>query len=157
MSKTTESPQLSRRSFVKAAGAAGVGAMGLGLVGCSPKATEEEPAPAAECGPMDSMPAEDEGEWIPTTCNMCFNNCGILVHVVDGVAVDIKGNPASSIGNGRICAKGAAGISWQYNPDRITKPLKRTNPEKGFEFVTVDELIYKEDFKIDHAGQQIKN
>ncbi|MDD5807067.1 MAG: molybdopterin-dependent oxidoreductase [Eggerthellales bacterium] len=133
MSKTTESPQLSRRSFVKAAGAAGVGAMGLGLVGCSPKATEEDSAPAAECGPMDSMPAEDEGEWIPTSCNMCFNNCGILVHVVDGVAVDIKGNPASSIGNGRICAKGAAGISWQYNPDRITKPLKRTNPEKGFD------------------------
>lgn len=132
MGKSSESPKLSRRSFVKAAGA---GALGLGLVGCSPKQEEEtsKKPEGAEAKPMDSMPAESEGQWIPTTCNMCFNNCGILVHVVDGVAVEIKGNPDSPIGNGRICAKGAAGISWEYNPDRITKPLKRTNPEKGFD------------------------
>ncbi len=73
------------------------------------------------------------GEWIPTTCNMCFNNCSIKAHVIDGVVVELTGNPDSSIGRGRICGKGASGIMQLYDPNRITKPLKRTNPKKGFD------------------------
>lgn len=112
-------PELTRRGFVAAAGAT-VAAAGLagGLSGC---ASGEAPAQKAD------------GEWIPTTCNMCFNNCSILAHVVDGVVTELTGNPDSPIGNGHICAKGAAGIMMLYDPDRITKPLKRTNPKKGFD------------------------
>jgi molybdopterin-containing oxidoreductase family molybdopterin binding subunit len=32
---------------------------------------------------------------------------------------------------GHLCGKGLAGIQQLYDPNRITKPLKRTNPEKG--------------------------
>lgn len=72
-----------------------------------------------------------EDVWIPSCCNMCFNNCSILVHRVDGVVVKIEGDPKGPVGQGRICGKGAAGIMQLYDEHRQSKPLKRTNPEKG--------------------------
>ena len=129
MSKTDM--RFSRRAFVAGAAAATVGA---GLAGCAPGATEaEEPASLASTSPEKTAYDLNAGEWIPTTCNMCFNNCSIKAHVVDGVVVELTGNPDSPIGNGHICAKGAAGIMQLYDPARITKPLKRTNPKKGFD------------------------
>lgn len=69
--------------------------------------------------------------WIPTVCNMCFNGCHILAHRQDGVVMKIEGNPRSSVGGGRVCAKGASGPMLLYDPHRLTKPVVRTNPEKG--------------------------
>jgi molybdopterin-containing oxidoreductase family molybdopterin binding subunit len=74
-----------------------------------------------------------EDVWIPTTCNMCFNGCSILVHRVDGVPIKIEGNPKSPVGAGRVCGKGASGLMQLYDPKRITKPMKRTNPRKGLD------------------------
>ena len=70
-----------------------------------------------------------ENVWIPSTCNMCFNSCNILVNRVDGVVVKIEGDPKSPVGEGRVCGKGACGMMLLYDPNRATKPLKRTNPE----------------------------
>lgn len=122
---------ISRRGFVAGAGATalGVGLAG-GVVGCAP-GKEQEPEQAA--GVEKTAYDPNAGEWIPTTCNMCFNNCSIKAHVVDGVLVEIKGNPDSPVGNGHICGKGAAGIMQLYDPNRVTKPMKRTNPKKGFD------------------------
>lgn len=121
---------ISRRGFVAGAGAAAVG-VGLAgsIAGCAPSGEKKEETPSVEKMAYDP----NAGEWIPTTCNMCFNNCSILAHVVDGTVVELKGNPDSPIGSGHICAKGAAGIMMLYDPNRITKPLKRTNPKKGFD------------------------
>jgi molybdopterin-containing oxidoreductase family molybdopterin binding subunit len=47
------------------------------------------------------------------------------------VIVDIKGEPDSPLSRGSLCAKGKAGIMGVYDPYRLTRPLKRTNPEKG--------------------------
>lgn len=63
---------VSRRRFV--AGAAGA-ALTAGLAGCSPATNnsnngESLPNTAPEKTAYDM----NEGEWIPTTCNMCFNN-----------------------------------------------------------------------------------
>ena len=69
--------------------------------------------------------------WVPTTCLMCYGNCGIMARVRDGVVVDIRGNPDHPHSQGKICAKGKAGLMGLYDPYRVTKPLKRTNPEKG--------------------------
>lgn len=72
--------------------------------------------------------------WVPTVCNMCFCNCSILVHREDGVITEIKGNPESSYNaNGGICGKAHGGIMLHYDPNRVTKPLKRTNPVKGLD------------------------
>ena len=70
-------------------------------------------------------------EWVPTTCRMCLVGCGILVKVENGRAVNVIGNPDTPKNRGRMCAKGKSGIMNHYNQNRVTKPLKRTNPEKG--------------------------
>ena len=99
---------ISRRGFVAGAGATalGVGLAG-GIVGCAP-GTEKESEHTA--GVEKTAYDPKAGEWIPTTCNMCFNNCSIKAHVIDGVVVELTGNPDSSIGRGHICGKGASGI-----------------------------------------------
>ncbi len=69
--------------------------------------------------------------WIPSTCNLCYGTCSILAHRVDGVVVKIEGNPASTIGKGRLCGKGVSGLMTHYDPNRVRTPLRRTNPKKG--------------------------
>jgi molybdopterin-containing oxidoreductase family molybdopterin binding subunit len=72
-----------------------------------------------------------EDVWISTSCGGCYGQCGIKVHRVDGVVVEIEGNPESPAGSGRICSKGTAQLMTLYDPHRINYPVKRTNPEKG--------------------------
>jgi molybdopterin-containing oxidoreductase family molybdopterin binding subunit len=70
--------------------------------------------------------------WISTICGRCYAQCGIRVHRVNGVAIKIEGEPDSMMGGGGgICGKGAAGLQVLYDPNRLNKPLRRTNPEKG--------------------------
>ncbi|MBI2919331.1 MAG: molybdopterin-dependent oxidoreductase [Chloroflexi bacterium] len=69
--------------------------------------------------------------WIPSVCRVCPNCCGLKVHRKDGVIVKIEGNPDNPHNNGRICAKGMAHLMTLYDPNRVTRPLRRTNPEKG--------------------------
>lgn len=92
----------------------------------------------------------DAGTWIPSCCNMCGGQCGINVHVVDGIVEKIEPNnwnpnnytnistdwfdgyteEAGCKEGAVICPKGNAGIMALYDPDRLQKPLKRTNPDK---------------------------
>jgi anaerobic selenocysteine-containing dehydrogenase len=72
-----------------------------------------------------------EDLWIPSACSMCYSNCGIVAHRVNGTVVKIEGNPANPVSGGRICAKGLSSIMTLYDPSRVNYPLKRTNPEKG--------------------------
>lgn len=122
--------RFTRRGFVAGAGAT---VLAAGLAGCASGTTGDEATDLASTAPEPAAYDAAEGTWVPTTCNMCFNNCSIKAHVVDGTVVELTGNPDSPIGSGHICAKGAAGIMQLYDPARITKPLKRTNPKKGFD------------------------
>ena len=70
-------------------------------------------------------------EWVKSYCQMCFNACPIEVHVRDGVAVKIQGDPDDKLTNGRLCARGLSGLTRLYDPYRVKRPLVRTNPEKG--------------------------
>jgi len=72
-----------------------------------------------------------DDEWVPSTCALCYGTCSILVHRVDGTAVKIEGNPDSALGKGRLCGKGVSGLMSHYDPNRLTVPLRRTNPKKG--------------------------
>ncbi|MDP2661228.1 MAG: molybdopterin-dependent oxidoreductase, partial [Dehalococcoidia bacterium] len=78
---------------------------------------------------VDTQVKEDR--WIPSACSMCYSCCSIMAHVVDGRLVKIEGNPNSTVGEGRLCSKGVAGIMTLYDPNRLNVPLKRTNPQKG--------------------------
>ena len=72
-----------------------------------------------------------EDVWIKSTCSICFSNCAIRVHRVDGRVVEIEGNPDCPTSRGGLCARGASGIMLLYDPNRVNAPLKRTNPRKG--------------------------
>ncbi|MBI2162217.1 MAG: molybdopterin-dependent oxidoreductase [Candidatus Rokubacteria bacterium] len=81
--------------------------------------------------PAGNGQAAQEDRWIPSACTICYGGCSILAHRVNGTLVKIEGNPASPVGNGRICAKGLSGIMILYDPNRVNYPLRRTNPRKG--------------------------
>ena len=76
---------ISRRGFVAGAGAAAIGA---GLAGCSSGTADN--TSLSDTSSTQSVYDPEAGEWIPTKCNMCFNRCAILAHVVDGVVVEMK-------------------------------------------------------------------
>jgi len=81
---------------------------------------------------MSAVLQTNESEkWIPTTCNACFNACAVRAHVKDGRLIALRGEPNGTSSLGKICGKGIARMAEIYDPNRVTRPLKRTNPEKG--------------------------
>ncbi|MBI4611148.1 MAG: molybdopterin-dependent oxidoreductase [Candidatus Rokubacteria bacterium] len=143
-------PKIGRRVFLKGAGAvAAVTATGMAVSGRATLGSTEHVLF------MDTAGAEqwgrEAGEWIPSCCNMCGGQSGIMVHVVNGVVEKIEPNHwnpnnYSNISadffagyterygcaeGGALCPKGNAGIQQLYDPDRLRSPLKRTNPEKS--------------------------
>jgi anaerobic selenocysteine-containing dehydrogenase len=70
-------------------------------------------------------------EWIATSCLNCSTRCATKVRVVDGKAVKITGNTLSQVSEGKTCPRAHIGLQVLYDPDRVKKPLKRTNPVKG--------------------------
>lgn len=85
-----------------------------------------------------------------TTCDMCPWRCGIVVTAVDGRVVKIDGNPKDPKSRGRLCARGQAGVSFLYDPDRLKQPLIRTGRrgEGRFRAATWDEAL-------DHAAERL--
>ena len=84
-------------------------------------------------------------EVVQTLCRMCDDHCGINVHLDSGGIVDIDGYAAHPWNKGRICAKGRAAVDMVYAPDRIFKPMKKT--EKGWQEIdlarALDEIAGK--------------
>ncbi|MBO8183602.1 MAG: molybdopterin-dependent oxidoreductase [Archaeoglobus sp.] len=68
--------------------------------------------------------------FVPNICALCPAACNIQVEIRDGKVHRIHGTPDHPINNGKICARGNAGVQRVYNPDRLKKPLIRTG-EKG--------------------------
>lgn len=76
------------------------------------------------------------GVWedveLKTTCYGCpAGTCGMLARRVNGIVVSVRGDPDDPFSQGKLCAKGQAQLMLAYSKRRVTKPLKRTNPEKG--------------------------
>ncbi len=78
--------------------------------------------------------------WHPTMCYQCKAECAILARIQGGRVMEIRGNPR---GHGKACVKGMSGVSLQYNPDRLTHPLKRVGKrgEGRFARITWDEAL----------------
>ncbi|HHH50069.1 MAG TPA: DMSO reductase, partial [Saprospiraceae bacterium] len=69
-------------------------------------------------------------EAIPSACWQCVSRCAIIAYVKNDRLLKIEGNPASLRNEGKVCAKGQAGVNQIYNPDRVLYPLKRIG-ERG--------------------------
>ena len=68
--------------------------------------------------------------FVPNICALCPAACNIQVEVRDGKVHRIHGTPGHPINNGKICARGNAGVQRVYNPDRLKNPMVRVG-EKG--------------------------
>src|ERR1700691_538103 len=88
--------------------------------------------------------------WKPSVCTLCSAGCGLLVRVMQGeaevvrhgqqglikmgLAKKLEGNPQHPINQGKLCARGQAGLQVLYHPDRITHPIKRSGARGSGEF-----------------------
>ncbi len=73
----------------------------------------------------------------------CPDACGLLVEVVDGRAIKVKGDPEHPFTRGTLCPKMNRYQDTVHSPLRLTQPLRRTG-KKGagqFEPITWEEAI----------------
>ena len=118
--------ELSRRGFLKSMGAAGgVAASGVSLDVIAQAAKKAKLPGKAGARKL-------EVKHFKSGCAICPNFCGIDATVVNGVVRTIYPDAArAEFYNHGICPKGASGMYNVYDPYRLKKPLKRTNPKKG--------------------------
>lgn len=119
---TPDTGKITRRAFLVRLGALGAG---LVLHSFLPQGLEMS---AEEAGPDISKELAER--WVPTTCWIGKQDCGMLARVVNGRVVMLEGHPAHPRNRGTLCPKGIAQIMALYDPNRVTTPLIRTN-EKG--------------------------
>ena len=118
MEVLTVSVKLSRRTFLKISGTATAGITAATM-------------PEGFLSWAESVP--EELKQVPTFCELCFWNCGLIAKVQNGKVVKVDGNPLSERGRGRLCGRGNAALGSLYDPDRIKTPMinvgKRGEPK----------------------------
>jgi len=108
---------LTRRNWLKTAGA------GLAVAPAALAGFEDYFQAASATAPAVSK--------VVSCCGICGPACGLQATIQDGVARFLEGLPGDAHGRGHLCGKGAAGLNFLYDPDRLKYPMKRTNPRKG--------------------------
>ncbi len=114
--------KITRREFIKTSAVAGGALAASGLLD-----GELETLVAATPGAKAAAVTE---EWIPTTCWIGKQDCGMLARVVNGRVVKLEGHPDHPRNRGTLCPKGVGQLTALYDPNRVKGPLVRTN-EKG--------------------------
>ena len=64
-------------------------------------------------------------------CGMCSVRCPIEVTVEDGRVAWLQGNPHDKALSASLCAKGSAGMAFEYDDERPHTPLIRKGPRGG--------------------------
>jgi len=119
--------ELQRRSFLKGMGAvSGVAVTGVSFDTIAQAAKAAQPAKGAVAAPAIDI------KHVKSGCAICPNFCGIDATVVNGIVRTIYPDTArAEFYNHGICPKGTSGMWNTYDPYRLKKPMKRTNPKKG--------------------------
>jgi anaerobic selenocysteine-containing dehydrogenase len=73
----------------------------------------------------------------------CPDTCAMLVHVTDGRAVRVQGDPQHPVTQGFLCTKVNRYVERTYHADRLTTPLRRVGKkgEGKFEPASWDEAL----------------
>jgi anaerobic selenocysteine-containing dehydrogenase len=81
---------------------------------------------------------------IPAFCTQCRSRCGCIAVVEDGRLQGIEPLPDHPTGQA-LCPKGRAAPEFVYHPDRVTRPLRRTQPkgavDPGWQPIGWDEAL----------------
>ena len=75
-----------------------------------------------------------------TFCRICEPLCGMVATVDDGRVVKLRPDPDHPLSRGYACPKGIAMADIQNDPDRVTRPLRRS-PDGRFERVSWDAAL----------------
>lgn len=80
---------------------------------------------------------------VKSTCELCYQGCGVLIHMEGDRPVRVTGDPDDPVSRGAICIKGASSLEYLTNPLRLRHPLKRVGPrgEGHWREVTWDEAL----------------
>ncbi len=117
--------KITRRRFVQGSAAAGAAFAGRKyLFG------DLESVRSAAAGTRATTELPLVEDFIPTTCWVGKQDCGMIARRIDGRVVKFEGHPANPRNNGTLCPKGQGQIVAIYDPNRVKTPLIRTN-EKG--------------------------
>jgi anaerobic selenocysteine-containing dehydrogenase len=85
-----------------------------------------------------------EPQKTPAFCTQCRSRCGCVAVTQDGRLLGIEPLPGHPSGE-KLCPKGRAAPELVYHPDRLTRPLKRTNPkgasDPGWQPISWDEAL----------------
>jgi anaerobic selenocysteine-containing dehydrogenase len=85
-----------------------------------------------------------ETQKTPAFCTQCRSRCGCVAVTQDGRLLAIEPLPGHPSGE-KLCPKGRAAPELVYHPDRLTRPLKRTNPkgasDPGWQPISWDEAL----------------
>jgi len=74
----------------------------------------------------------------PSVCSLdCPDQCGLLVHKKDGKIVKIEGDPHHPVTQGSICNKVRNMTERIYDPQRLTRPLKRVGAKGEGRFAPI--------------------
>ncbi|BDG06032.1 molybdopterin-containing oxidoreductase family protein [Anaeromyxobacter oryzae] len=63
---------------------------------------------------------------VPTYCELCFWNCGVVARARKNRVLALKGHPAYPNANGKLCGRGQAGAGFVVDEDRLKYPMIRT-------------------------------
>lgn len=132
--------EVSRRTFLKISGAAGLTGVLLTKLGCAPRGE----APAGG----EALRIQYAQE-ISTICPYCSVGCGALCQIQDGEVVSIVGDPDHPINEGSLCSKGSSLLNLRMiydpktkkltlNPNRVTKVLYRAPGSNKWEVKSWD-------------------
>ena len=110
----TKKGMISRRGFIKLSAAASAAA-----VSTDPSRVLHALVTA------DTGTVNHQNRSIFSACDMCFNKCGLIARVQDGVLKKLDPNPHSMKSRGMLCARGNAGVRQLYDADRLKYPLLR--------------------------------
>lgn len=143
--------KLSRRDFLK------VGVTGTAaavLTGCQNPRRWEVLEPYIR-PPEEQLPGVPT--WYATTCRQCPAGCGIIVRIMNGRATKIEGNAEHPLNQGKLCARGQAGLQVLYNPDRLETPVVQSKRgSRNFQAITWDEGINTLYSKLRTAGSGLR-
>ncbi len=76
---------------------------------------------------------------VQTTCPFCGCGCSISLEVKDNNIVRVTPGKEDAVNHGTLCVRGSYGYDFIHSPDRLTKPLVKTN--ENFEEVSWEQAL----------------
>lgn len=94
-------------------------------------------------GALGDVALKGEDKFVRSLCEMCSSRCPMEARVINAKAVLLQGNAFSKEIGTSLCAKGVAGASQLYDPQRLVKPLIRVGKrgENKWAEVSYDEAL----------------